>query len=81
LSTNLSLNKHFETTDIFPELVLRNVAVRTVLIELIGHDHPLTILIALVEELDVIFLAVLIDMVFVSVYNIDSIHLQVPYTL
>jgi hypothetical protein len=42
------------------------MTVRTVLIELIGHGHPLTILVALMEELDVVFLSVLIDTIFVS---------------
>jgi len=78
LSTNLSLNKHFKTPDVFPELILGNMAVRTVLIELIGHDHPLAILVALVEELAVVFLAVLVDTILVSAYTINPIHCWVP---
>jgi hypothetical protein len=66
LSTNLSLNEYLKTPDVFPELILGNMAVRTVLIELIGHDHTLTILVALMEELDVVFLSVLIDTILVS---------------
>jgi hypothetical protein len=63
---SLTLDKHLDATDVFPELVLRNMAVRTVLVELIGHGHPLTILVALMEELDVVFLSVLIDTILVS---------------
>jgi len=63
---SLTLNKHLDATNVFPELILGNMTVRTVLIELIGHGHPLTILVALMEELDVVFLSVLIDTVFVS---------------
>jgi len=63
---SLTLNKHLDATNVFPELILGNMAVRTVLIELVGHSHPLTILVALVEELDVVFLTVLIDTIFVS---------------
>jgi hypothetical protein len=63
---SLTLNKHLDATNVFPELILGNMTVRTVLIELIGHDHTLTILVALVEELDVVFLSVLIDTILVS---------------
>jgi hypothetical protein len=73
---SLTLNKHLDATNVFPELILGNMTVRTVLIELIRHGHPLTILVALVEELDVVFLSVLIDTVFVSAYGVNSIHLS-----
>jgi hypothetical protein len=63
---SLTLDKHLDATNVFTELVLGNMAVRTVLIELIGHDHTLTILVALMEELDVVFLSVLIDTILVS---------------
>jgi hypothetical protein len=70
------LDKYFYRLNVFTELVLGHMAVRTVLIELIGHDYPLTILVALVEELDVVFLTVLIDMIFVSAHSINLIHLS-----
>jgi hypothetical protein len=37
-----------------------------VLVKLIGHCDPFTIFVALMEELDVVFLSVLIDTIFVS---------------
>jgi hypothetical protein len=48
------------------ELIWSHVAVRTVIVELLRHHNPLAILVALVEELDVVFLAVLVDLVLVS---------------